>query len=296
MNRAWNIVWKIALGLAIPGIVLVLIGLKLGWPQSVVWGSNGPRVIDTHDVQVSENNLQPFDKISVDAAVIDVRIARGDHYGLTLNAVTTYLDTTWANQDGTLTIHQTRRLNVMGWYDQTATAIITVPDGTVLTSIDVTTAASTITCDVPAATTTLISSAGDATLTATAQKATVRTGTGDAVVDAAGGTVSASSSTGDTKVTGKFDSVTASSDTGNVVVSGSAPQVDATSSTGDVTITLDATWAATTYLLHTSMGDVRLFGPGAPSSHSRSGTATGTVQLNLTASTSIGDIRVTLGG
>ena len=295
MKRAWNIIWKIALAMGAVGIVLTLIGLKLGPPQPIAWGPHGPKVMDVGDVGVSENNLAPFDKIVADAETLDIRVETGDHYGLQISAAATYMEVTWTNENGTLKIDQTgNNPFIMNfWYDSWS-AVVTVPAGVTLTSVDVTDSAGNVTLGAPATTVALKTSVGDVTLAATADKATVQTQAGNARVEADVNDLVATSSTGDVVVHGNSGTVRAETSAGNVTVTGSATNVDATTSTGDVTVTLTAPWAATTYKVRTSLGDVRFAGPGAPPSDDRN-SQVASPQLTLTATTSMGNIRVTLG-
>jgi len=295
MKQAWNIIWKLALAMGAVGTVLTLVGLKIGWPQPVAWGPHGPQVVDVRDVTVSEDQLAPFDKIAVDVAILDVKVVQGDHYGLRIHAPSTYLDITWTDENGTLTITQKNSPVIMGFgFGGSWTAVVTVPSSATLTSVDITDSAGDITLAAPATTVALSTSVGDVRLAAPAGKATVRTQAGNTRVEADVKDLVATSSTGDVVVRGNSGSVRAETSSGNVTVQGSATAVDATTSTGDVTVTLTAPWAATTYKVRTSLGDVRFAGPGAPPSDDRS-TQVASPELTLTATTSAGNIRVTLG-
>ena len=295
MKQAWNIIWKVALAMGAVGIVLTLIGLKLGPPQPVAWGSQGPRVMDVRDIEVSENNLAPFDKIVVDAAILDVTVVQGDRYGLRIHAPSSFLDITWADENGTLTVTQKDTPIVMGiWFGGPWTVAITVPTGVTLTSASVSTHTGDASLAVPAAAVNLTSSTGDVKLLAPADEAIVRTNTGKARVETDVKNLTATASTGNVVVSGNCGAVKADTSTGQVTIQGSAINVDAHSSTGDVTVTLSAPWNATTYSVHTSTGSIRFAGPGAPPSDNRS-SQVASPQLTLTATTSTGSIKVTLG-
>jgi len=296
MKRAWNIIWKIALAMGAVGIVLTLIGLKLGWPQPVAWGPHGPKVMEVSDVSVTENNLTPFDTIAMDVGILDIQVVTGDHYGLQISADTTYMTITWSNDNGTLKVSQTgNNPYILNFgFNSVQEAVVTVPSGVTLKRVDISNGAGNVTLGVPAGTVSLYSAVGDVKLTAPADKATVRTNTGNAGVEADVPSLTATSSTGDVRVSGSFDTVQANTSTGSVTVTGSATNVDATSSIGDVRVTLSTPWATTTYTVHTSVGDIRFAGPGAPPSDNRSGQAS-SPQLTLTATTSTGDVYVTLG-
>jgi len=304
MKRAWSIVWKIALVCGVAGIVLTLVGLSRGWPQSVAWGSEGARVAKSQDIEIDQT-VAPFTAIAVNVSVLDVTVVTGDHYGVAVHWPNTVRDVNVTDDNGTLKVNDTGPRMVMTWYgDNGGTVTITVPNQTTLASIDVTSGTGNVSASAPAQSANLTSPTGDVDLTATADQALLRSSTGKVRANADIASLNATSSTGDVTLAGQFGTIEdATSSTGNVSVSGSATSVKASTSTGNVTISLSAAWAATTYSLDTDTGRIVTGGPGAPSvsgggagNHHLSGTASGAQTLALTANSSTGDVSLTLGG
>jgi len=302
MNRAWNIIWRVAAALALPGLVIGAIGFMLGGPQTVLWTRQGPKVVPVHDTHIDEQSLDAFTAIDVATATMSVKIIAGDHFGLKVDAANTYCVVNWSDSDGTLKLTEKAPDNGFGIgfisASQHGTAVVTVPAAASPVKMSSTTG--NVTISAPAGVVNAETSTGSIFVTGASDSLTLQTVTGSLQVDGpVTGAVSARSGTGNVDINGPSSSVQVDTSTGDVAISGQTKSIHVQTSTGDTTISQSTSWATTSYQLATSTGRYVLKGAGAPqppSNHSPlRGPVEDTPSLDLTVHTSTGNISVNLG-
>ena len=320
MNRAWSIIWKVALCMAIPGLAIGLAGMALGGPRPVQWGPHGPQVMTYHDIHIDEPNLPAFTSIDVNTSTTNVQVVVGDRFGLKVDVTRTYRDITWTDTDGTLTVRETAPspMAFISFGVDGGQAVITVPATANLKAVSLVSATGQLAMGAPCERLTAQTSTGDVTATTAASiQMNVTSDTGDVTVTGGTAAVTASTSTGSIKIQGGTDiqtqsttgdatitspsgSVTSGSSTGDVTISGSpsTPIITVTTSTGRVSVTQSTAWANTWYDLTSDIGRITTNGAGAPGSsgrHITGGNKADNPPLQLQVDTSTGDITVTLG-
>jgi len=335
MRSVWSIVWKVALALAVPGVVIGAIGLSMGGPDSGSWawpgqpqasvadvpaipgytppgggqgagaqagspataGSGGPQ-----QIHIDEPALDPFSSLYIEAVTMDVSVIASDHFSLKVDSSDTKSEVAWSydGRDDGVILHLQETVPNHLTNPGTITATITVPEGTALDIVDQTSTTGDIRLAVPASLATVRTDTGDVRVEGAVGALDVSSGTGAVTVSGETGEARVQASTGDVTVSGASTSLTVQAATGDVTVTGAARTADLQAATGNVVVKQATPWSATTYNLTTATGSIRLAGTGAPQVASSfagnvEGPAVDAEALSLTASTSIGTIDITLG-
>lgn len=308
MKRAWNLIWKIALALAVPGIVLGLIGWSLGGPRPVEW-RNGFHVATAQSIHIDQPNLDAFTSIDTNVATLDVQVVTGDHYGLKVDCDNTYRDITWSNENGVLALNQVEPPMIgIFWNLDHGQAVITVPADVKLDAIGVQSQTGNLVIGVPADQINGQSATGDVTLNAAAAQADLNSSTGHIQANNPDiHELKIWTTTGNVDVSNSGKIVQVQTTTGNVTISGyGCPEASAlepcsitvTTTTGSASVKRGVDWLDTDYTLNSTTGSINTSGVGAPSTSttfnsSLNGSAV-TMVLLLNVTTSTGNISVTL--
>lgn len=325
MKRAWNIIWKIALVLLVPGLAIGITGAAMGDVRPVAWW-HGPKVLSQHDINIDEPNLDAFTYIDVNAVIMNIQVVVGDHFGLKVNITKTLQNVTWSDTNGTLTLRESAPAAVFFPFTgfspidrEHGQVVITVPSTANLTAVSLFSTTGQISMDAPCERLSSFSTTGNITLPSPASiQMDATSSTGD--IKVTGGTASITAhtttgqiniqggadietrtSTGDTTITGPGGPVTAKSSTGNVTISGGSAgneYVAVTTTTGQISVTQSTAWADTWYDLTSTTGHITTNGAGAPGSsghHITGGNTADSPPLMLQITTTTGGINIRLG-